>query len=105
MTIEFGSTYISREDHKLHINAHVSDLNAYKYVRITRIAIDDENTYTPSGPSSKPVFSWDFADHDSYDPTDTNSAPWTDALGDILLDRTGRILTMTLSGSDFNGSI
>lgn len=54
--IEFKELKISLDGKKLIIDASVIDSQYYNDVYIDTVIIDTQDTYTPTGPSSKPIF-------------------------------------------------
>ena len=58
--IKFNELRISA-DWKLHLDAQVRDESYFDNVYIDKIIIDNQDTFTISGPSSTPIFSYTFS--------------------------------------------
>lgn len=59
--IQFNTLKITQDGKSLIINASVKNLDYYKDVLIGSIIIDNQDTYSASGPSSNPIYKHSFA--------------------------------------------
>lgn len=62
--IQFNTLKITPDGKNLIINASVKNLSYYTNVLIGSIVIDNQDTYSTSGPSSNPIYKRSFADKD-----------------------------------------
>ena len=62
--IQFNTLKITQDGKNLIINASVKNLSYYTNVLIGSIIIDNQDTYSVSGPSSNPIYEHSFADND-----------------------------------------
>lgn len=62
--IQFNTLKITQDGKNLIINASVKNLSYYTNVLIGSIVIDNQDTYSTSGPSSNPIYRHSFADND-----------------------------------------
>lgn len=62
--IQFNTLKITQDGKNLIINASVKNLSYYTNVLIGSIIIDNQDTYSASGPSSNPIYKHSFADKD-----------------------------------------
>lgn len=62
--IQFNTLKITQDGKNLVINASVKDLSYYTNVLIGSITIDNQDTYSASGPSSNPIYKHSFAGED-----------------------------------------
>ena len=62
--IQFNTLKITQDGKNLIINASVKNLSYYTNVLIGSIVIDNQDTYSASGPSSNPIYKRSFADKD-----------------------------------------
>ena len=62
--IQFNTLKITQDGKNLIINASVKNLSYYTNVLIGSIIIDNQDTYSASGPSSNPIYKRSFADKD-----------------------------------------
>lgn len=62
--IQFNKLKITQDGKNLIINASVKNLSYYTNVLIGSIAIDNQDTYSASGPSSNPIYKHSFASKD-----------------------------------------
>ena len=62
--IQFNTLKITQDGKNLIINASVKNLSYYTNVLIGSIAIDNQDTYSASGPSSNPIYRHSFAGKD-----------------------------------------
>ena len=62
--IQFNTLKITQDGKNLIINASVKNLEYYTNVLIGSIVIDNQDTYSASGPSSNPIYRHSFADKD-----------------------------------------
>mgnify|MGYP000071302705 FL=1 len=62
--IQFNTLKITKDGKYLIINASVKNLSYYTNVLIGSIAIDNQDTYSASGPSSNPIYKHSFAGKD-----------------------------------------
>lgn len=59
--LHFNELRITSDGKQLIIDAGVDGLNCFDDVTLGSIVIDDQDTYTPGGPSSKPLYTYDIA--------------------------------------------
>ncbi len=62
--IQFNSLKITQDGKSLIINASVKNLSYYTNVLIGSIIIDNQDTYSASGPSNNPIYKHSFAGRD-----------------------------------------
>ena len=62
--IQFNTLKITQDGKNLIINASVKNLEYYTNVLIGSIVIDNQDTYSASGPSSNPIYKYSFAGKD-----------------------------------------
>ena len=62
--IQFNTLKITQDGKNLIINASVKNLSYYTNVLIGSIVIDNQDTYSASGPSSNPIYKHSFAGKD-----------------------------------------
>jgi hypothetical protein len=62
--IQFNTLKITQDGKNLVINASVKNLSYYTNVLIGSITIDNQDTYSASGPSSNPIYKHSFAGKD-----------------------------------------
>lgn len=62
--IQFNTLKITQDGKNLVINASVKDLEYYTNVLISSIKIDNQDTYSATGPSDTPIYSESFAGKD-----------------------------------------
>ena len=62
--IQFNTLKITQDGKNLIINASVKNLSYYTNVLIGSIIIDNQDTYSASGPSSNPIYKHSFASKD-----------------------------------------
>lgn len=62
--IQFNTLKITQDGKNLIINASVKNLEYYTNVLIGSIVIDNQDTYSASGPSSNPIYRYSFAGKD-----------------------------------------
>lgn len=62
--IQFNTLKITQDGKNLIINASVKNLSYYTNVLIGSIIIDNQDTYSASGPSSNPIYEHSFASKD-----------------------------------------
>ena len=62
--IQFNTLKITQDGKNLIINASVKNLSYYTNVLIGSIVIDNQDTYSTSGPSSNPIYKHSFAGKD-----------------------------------------
>lgn len=56
--IKWNELRVTQDGKELIIDGSVKDLEYYKDVYIEEVVIDNQDTYVPNGPSSKPIFSY-----------------------------------------------
>ena len=91
--IQINSLKITQDGKNLVINASVIDLSYYTNVLIGSITIDNQDTFSASGPSSNPIYTTSFAGNDlitgeSYEGLKSisltiSSQEFTDSNGDL----------------------
>ena len=69
--VEFNELYINPNEGYLIVDASVKDLCYYNDVYLDELIIDTQDTYSPSGPSSTPVFKIKLDDYSSISSNDS----------------------------------